>query len=80
MTAGILPKWTSHGLLYEDVFHIGYNVHFLNGFGVLLWLPLIITALTILVCGAKRTNWDEEEEGERDGDNLGILGRGSLPS
>lgn len=72
---------TSHGLIYEDMFSIGYNVGFLDGLGVLLWLPLLVTAIVILLCGAKRTNWDDEENDSsgREGQNLGILGRG-LPT
>ena len=74
---------TSHGLVYEDSFAIGYNVHFLNGFGLLLWLPLCVACITIVLCGAKRTNWaDDDYEGDldaRENSSLGILGR-SLPS
>lgn len=70
---------TSHGLLYEDVFQIGYNVRFLSGFGVLLWLPLLIASATILFCGTKKSNWEEEVDNDREGRSLGILGR-ALPS
>jgi hypothetical protein len=71
---------TSHGMVYEDSFSVGYNVHFLQGFGVLLWLPLLFASVAILLCGAKKQNWDDDDyDGGRDGDNQGILGR-SLPS
>jgi hypothetical protein len=71
---------TSHGLLYEDTFHVGYNVRFMDGFGTLLWLPLLLAAVPILLFGSRKSNWqDEETDGDRDGHALGILGR-SLPS
>jgi len=71
---------TSHGLIYEDTFSIGYNVKFLDGFGTLLWLPLLVASAAILLCGAKKTNWDDEEfDGGRDGHSMGILGR-ALPT
>jgi hypothetical protein len=71
---------TSHGLVYEDAFNIGYNVHFLDGFGILLWLPLLVASAAILLCGSQRSNWEDEDFDEgRDGHSLGILGR-DLPS
>jgi len=73
---------TSHGILYEDRFSIGYNVRFLDGFGILLWLPLLLASVGILLCGAKKANWDDEDfdDGVRDGNSrLGILGR-ALPT
>lgn len=44
---------TSHGLVYEDVFHIGYNVHYLSGFGALIWLPLMTFSLIIVIYAIK---------------------------
>ena len=71
---------TSHGLIYEDCFVTGYNVHFMAGFGVMLWLPLAIASLTIFMCGVKKANWDDGEEGDEDREgNQGILGR-ALPT
>jgi hypothetical protein len=67
---------TTHGLVYEDIFHIGYNVHFMSGFGMLLWLPLVVAAATIVFCGVKRDSYDDD--GEMNGDrssSMGILGR-----
>jgi hypothetical protein len=71
---------TTHGLMYEDTFHIGYNVHFMDGFGLLLWLPLVLAAIPIIFCGRKKLNWDDEDydDGARGERGLGILGR--LPS
>ena len=67
---------TSHGLLYHDTFQVGYNVHFMDGFSALLWLPLVLSALAIFLCGAKRPDWSDEDfdDGRVDG-HLGILGR-----
>lgn len=71
---------TSHGLLYEDAFQIGYNVRFMNGFGILLWLPLLAASATILLFGSKKSDWDEADgDSDRETHTLGILGR-SLPS
>ena len=86
---------TSHGIIYEDTFSIGYNIHFLDGLDVYLWLPLLIAAIIIFVLGAsKRPNWnsihdiDEQQDNHvteyydngRDGHSLGILGRAQLPT
>jgi hypothetical protein len=71
---------TSHGLLYEDTFHMGYNVHFMDGFGSLLVIPLLVASLTIFLCGAKKASWDDEEmDGEREDNGRGILDQ-ELPS
>lgn len=68
---------TSHGLVYEDTFHLGYNVHYMDGFGILLWLPLLLAAIPILLCGKKKITWDDEDfdSNERGGSGQGILGR-----
>ncbi|CAJ1936648.1 unnamed protein product [Cylindrotheca closterium] len=59
---------TTHGITYEDTFHIGYNLSYMEGFGTLLWLPLLIGAATILVMGVRQAQWDDEEY---EGDVLG---------
>ncbi len=66
---------TTHGLQYEDIFHLGYNVHYMDGFALLLWLPLLLAALLILFCSRQRATWDEDgyDDGAR-GKNQGILG------
>lgn len=66
---------TTHGLQYEDIFHLGYNVHYMDGFALLLWLPLLLAALFILFCSRQRASWDEDgyDDGAR-GRNQGILG------
>jgi len=54
---------TSHGLIYEDVFHIGYNVNYMSGFSILLWLPLTIATICVFLMGAKKQNqnWDDDD-------------------
>lgn len=75
-TLSVLMKST-HGIYYEDIFHVGYNVHFMDGFGLLLYLPLFLAAIPIFFCSKKKANWDDDDfgEDERDGKGLGILGR-----
>jgi hypothetical protein len=72
---------TTNGIMYEDTFHLGYNVHFMDGFGLLLWLPLVLAAIPIVFCGRKKLNWDDEDfdDGARGDRGLGILGR-ALPT
>jgi hypothetical protein len=66
---------TSHGLVYEDSFHVGYNVHYMDGFGILLWLPLMLAAFVILVWSRPKPSWDDDEYDENArGPNQGILG------
>jgi hypothetical protein len=64
---------TTHGLIYEDTFHIGYNINYMEGFGILLWLPLVIACIVIFVLGTKPgTHWEDDDF---QGDLLG----GTLP-
>ena len=64
---------TSHGLLYEDAFHLGYNVNYMAGFSMLLWLPLTIATILVFLLGAKNTpNWDDDDYESSNG--KGILG------
>ena len=71
---------TSHGLIYEDSFHIGYNVNYMSGFSILLWLPLTIATICVFLMGAKRQaqNWDDDDF---QSNGQGILGGsyGNLP-
>ena len=66
---------TTHGLIYEDAFHIGYNVHYMDGFSLLLWLPLTIATIAVFLMGANKTQSWEDEDFES-GDGKGILGSG----
>jgi len=70
---------TTHSIYYEDVFHIGYNVHYMDGFSTLLWLPLVLATIPIILCAKKKATWDDDDFGDDDdargGRGLGILGR-----
>ena len=61
---------TSHGLIYEDAFHIGYNVNYMGGFSLLLWLPLTIATICVFLMGAKKSQ-------EFQSNGQGILGNTS---
>jgi hypothetical protein len=58
---------TTHGIVYEDMFSIGYNVNHLEGLSYLLVVPLITFALMLVACGSTKSrgkvNWREREEG-----------------
>jgi hypothetical protein len=69
---------TSHGLVYEDSFHLGYNVHYMDGFGLLLWMPLAIASICIFLCGTTKAQWDNEAANDPNG-RQGIVGS-ALPS
>jgi hypothetical protein len=66
---------TSHGLVYEDAFHIGYNVNYMDGFGMLLWLPLTIATVAAFFMGSRKQHWDADDyqSDDRNG-KQGILG------
>lgn len=72
---------TSHGLVYEDNFPVRYNIHFMEGLGLLLWLPLLLASTAILFCGAKKRSLEDDDINETRGSysSLGILGR-ALPT
>ncbi len=72
---------TSHGLVYEDNFPVRYNIHFMEGLGVLLWLPLLLASAAILFCGSRKGSIEDDDLNEIRGSNssLGILGR-ALPT
>ena len=68
---------TTHGLTYEDAFHIGYNVNYMDGFSLLLWLPLTIATIAVFLMGANKSqSWEDEDFESSNG--KGILG-GGLP-
>ena len=70
---------TSHGLTYEDAFHIGYNVNYMNGFNVLMWLPITIATVCVFFMGANKSYSWEDDDYERN-NGQGILGSyGNLP-
>ena len=66
---------TTHGLVYEDTYHLGYNVNYMGGFALLLWLPLVLASITIFLFGRKEGHWDDEDYQPPSGDRgQGILG------
>jgi hypothetical protein len=66
---------TTHGLVYEDAFHIGYNVNYMDGFGLLLWLPLTIATVAAFLLGSRKTHWEDEDyQGDTRNGKQGILG------
>ena len=70
---------STHGIIYEDTFHLGYNVNYMKGFGFMLWLPLLLASIAIFLCGTKKTQWDDEGyDGDDFNGSQGILG-GPLP-
>ena len=64
---------TTHGLVYEDAFHLGYNVNYMDGFGILLWLPLTIATAAVFLMGTRKVHWDDDDY-QGDSSNQGILG------
>ena len=66
----------SNGIVYEDTFHVGYNVNYMDGFGLMLWLPLLLAAITIFLGSSRNVRWDDDdyENSDRNGGGLGILG------
>jgi hypothetical protein len=70
---------TTNGIIYEDTFTVAYNVGFLDGFGILLWLPLLLVSTIILFYG-NREVVDDADYG--DSESGGLLGRhrGELPT
>jgi len=70
---------TTHGIVYEDTFHIGWNVNYMGGLWLIVCLPLILAAIPILMF-KRKPNWEEDEDyggGGRGGS--GILGRAPPP-
>ncbi|KAL3779886.1 hypothetical protein HJC23_001476 [Cyclotella cryptica] len=67
---------TTHGLVYEDTFHVGFNVNYMGGLWLIVCMPLVIA--TVLVLMKVRTpNWEEDED--YGGRGVGILGRTPPP-
>ena len=40
---------TTHGIVYEDTFHIGWNVNYMGGLWMIVCLPLVVAAIPILM-------------------------------
>jgi hypothetical protein len=67
---------TTHGLVYEDAFHIGFNVNYMGGLWIIVCMPLVIATALVLM-KVRKPNWEEDEDY---GGRSGILGRAPLPS
>lgn len=71
---------TSHGIIYEDYLGVGYNLGFMDGFGTMLWLPLLVACAGIVFFG--NTAGLDEDDPDNPRENVpkgGILG-GTLPT
>ena len=65
---------STHGIVYEDTFHIGWNVNYMGGLWLIVCLPLVLASIPILLF-KRKPNWKEDDD--FGGDNvrgLGILG------
>lgn len=63
---------TTHGIVYEDTFHIGFNVDYMGGLWLIVWLPLVLASIPMLMF-KRKPNWEEDED--YGGSRSGILGR-----
>ena len=63
---------TTHGIVYEDTFHIGFNVDYMGGLWLIVFLPLVLASITIFMF-RRKPNWEEDED--YGGSRNGILGR-----
>ena len=52
---------TTHGLVYEDVFSLGYNVDFASGLAWIVLVPLIVAAIPLLSI-RRKANWQEDDD------------------
>lgn len=67
---------TTHGLVYEDTFHVGFNVNYTGGLWMIVCIPLVIATALVLM-KTRKPNWEEDEDyGSR---GTGILGRTPPP-
>ncbi|KAL9184345.1 hypothetical protein ACHAXT_002431 [Thalassiosira profunda] len=67
---------TSHGIVYEDTFHIGWNVNYMGGLWLIVCLPLVLAAIPILLF-KRQPNWEEDDDFALGSSRGGILGRTS---
>ena len=67
---------TTHGIVYEDTFHIGFNVDYMGGLWLIVFLPLVLASVPILMF-RRKPNWEEDED--YGGSRSGILGRAPPP-
>jgi hypothetical protein len=67
---------TTHGIVYEDTFHIGFNVDYMGGLWLIVFLPLILASIPIFMF-RRKPNWEDDED--YGGSRNGILGRAPPP-
>ena len=67
---------TTHGIVYEDTFHVGFNVNYMGGLWVMVFVPLVIATALVLM-KVRKPNWKEDED--YGGRGTGILGRAVPP-
>jgi len=63
---------TTHGIVYEDTFHIGFNVDYMGGLWLIVFLPLVLASIPIFMF-RRKPNWEDEDY--NGGSRTGILGR-----
>ena len=64
---------TTHGIVYEDTFHIGWNVNYMGGLWLIVCLPLILASIPILIF-KRKPNWEEDDDFVESSRGAGILG------
>ena len=64
--------------MYEDSFSVGYNLGYLDDFGVMLWLPLLVAGTVIVLYGSKQGGSWDDEDGEPDNPREGALPGGIM--
>jgi len=65
---------TTHGIVYEDTFHIGWNVNYMGVLWLIVCLPLVLAAIPILMF-KRKPNWEEDKDYGGGSRGTGILGR-----
>ena len=48
---------TTHGIVYEDTFHIGFNVNYMGALWWMVCLPLVFATIPILMF-RRKPNWE----------------------
>ena len=75
-------RMTTNSQVYEDTFHLGYNVNYTAGLTWLVLTPLLLAAVPLLL-HQRKTSWEDDDYGESSNSGngfrgLGILGRASF--
>jgi hypothetical protein len=67
---------STHGIVYEDSFHIGWNVNYMGNLWLIVCLPLVLASIPILFF-KRKANWKEDDDFGDNARGLGILGLSS---